>query len=71
MMSWLDLHLGMGGASGPGSALGLMYGELNRQAFMLAFDDAFFLDAFFFLVPLLLVFFLRRLEPREGPVDMH
>ena len=50
MMRWLDLHGGMGQASGPGPALGLIYGELNRQASMLAFNDAFFLDGLFFVV---------------------
>jgi hypothetical protein len=67
----LDLHVGMGQEHGIGQTLGLMYGELNRQAFMLAFNDAFFLDAFFFVVPLFLVFFMRRAEPTTGPIDAH
>ena len=71
MRGWLDLHVGMGQEHGIGQTLGLMYGELNRQAFMLAFNDAFFLDAFFFVVPLFLVFFMRRAGPNAGPVDAH
>ena len=68
---WLDLHVGLGQEHGLGQALGLMYGELNRQAFMQAFNDAFFLDTFFFLLPLFLVFFIRGTASGTGPVDVH
>ena len=71
MRGWLDLHVGMGQEHGISQTLGLMYGELNRHAFMLAFNDAFFLDSFFFIVPMLLVFFMRRADPAVGPVDAH
>ena len=70
-MHWLDLHGGMGQASGPGPALGLMYGELNRQASMLAFNDAFYLDGLFFVASLLMVFLIRKAESNAGPVDVH
>ncbi|MGW8320286.1 MAG: DHA2 family efflux MFS transporter permease subunit [Thermodesulfobacteriota bacterium] len=71
MMGWLDSQSGMGQASGPGPALGLLYGELNRQASMLAFNDAFFLDSLFFVVAFLLVLLIRKGKPNAGPVDMH
>jgi hypothetical protein len=61
----------MGEEHGLAQALGLMYRELNRQAFMLAFNDAFFLDTFFFVIPLFLVFFVRRATVNAGPVDVH
>jgi DHA2 family multidrug resistance protein len=71
LRGWLDLHVGTGGEHGVGQTLGLMYGELNRQAFMLAFNDAFFLDMFFFAVPMVFVFFMRKSDPGSGPVDAH
>ncbi len=71
MRGWLDQHVGMGQEYGIGQALGLMYGELNRQAFMLAFNDVFFLDMFFFILPLFLVYLLHKTEPNGGPVDLH
>jgi DHA2 family multidrug resistance protein len=71
MMHWLDMHGTMGQASGPGPALGLMYGELNRQASMLAFNDAFFLAGLFFVGALLLVFLIRKGDRNAGPVDAH
>jgi hypothetical protein len=48
-----------------------MYGELNRQASMLAFNDAFHLAGLFFVGALLLVFLIRKGEPNAGPVDTH
>ena len=66
---WLEMHAGMG--QGLGHALGLIYGELNRHAFMLAFNDTFFLDSFFFVLPLFLVFLMRRADPHSGPVGAH
>ncbi len=70
MRGWLALHGGMG--HGFGQALGLVYGELNRQAYMLAFNDAFYLDAFFFVVPVFLVFLMRKADPdAAGPVSVH
>jgi DHA2 family multidrug resistance protein len=71
MRGWLDAQAGMGEEHGLAQALGLMYRELNRQAFMLAFNDAFFLDTFFFVIPLFLVFFVRRATVNAGPVDVH
>jgi DHA2 family multidrug resistance protein len=68
---WLDLQVGMGQERGVGQALGMMYGELNRHAFMLAFNDVFFLDMLFFVVPLFLVYLLRKTEPKGTPVDAH
>ena len=69
--SRLDLHVGMGQEHGLGKTLGLVYGELNRQAFMLAFNDAFFLDTFFFVVALFLVFLIRKTESGAGPIGAH
>jgi len=69
--SWLNLHSGMGQEVGQGQALGLIYGELNRQAFMLAFNDAFFLDTFFFVAALFLVFLIRKTDQRAGPIGAH
>jgi hypothetical protein len=43
-------------------ALNPLFGELNRQSFMLAVNDAFFLDSLFFFSTLVLVLFLRRLQ---------
>lgn len=71
MLGWLEVHLGMGKQHGLEQALGLIHGELNRQAFMLAFNDAFFLDSFFFLVPLFLVFLLRKAKPGAGSAGAH
>lgn len=71
MMSWLDLHAGMGQGRGAEQSLGLMYGELNRQAAMLAFNDVFYLDSLFFVGALLVVFHIRKAESGTGPVDAH
>jgi DHA2 family multidrug resistance protein len=68
---WMDLHSGMASGHGIGPSLGLIYEELNRQAFMLAFNDAFFLDTFFFVVPLFLVFLIRRGTPSAGAMGAH
>jgi MFS transporter, DHA2 family, multidrug resistance protein len=68
---WLDLQVGMGQQHGPGHVLGLVYGELNRQAYMLAFNEAFLLDSLFFVVALLLVFLIRKAEPVAGPVGAY
>ncbi len=71
MRGWLDLYAGMGQEHGIGQSLGLMYAELKRQAFMLAFNDVFFLDMFFFILPLFLVYLMGRSDPKGGPVDVH
>lgn len=68
---WLDVHASLAHEHGLGPALGALYAELNRQAFMLAFNDAFFLDTFFFVVPLFFVFFIRKTAPGPGPMDAH
>lgn len=71
MRHWLDLHAGTGPGHGAERALGLVYGELNRQAFMLAFNDAFYLDSLFFFVAVLLVFLIRKVESDAGPPSVH
>jgi len=71
MMRWLDLHAGTGKGHGAEQAFGLVYGELNRQALMLAFNDAFYLDSLFFVVALLLVFLIRKVGPDAGPPAVH
>lgn len=61
--SWLGTHLGVSGMGSIERSMGVVYGELNRQAFMLAVNDAFFLDGIFFFATLLLVFLFRRTQP--------
>jgi DHA2 family multidrug resistance protein len=55
----LSQMLALRGADGA-TADGVIYGELQRQSHMMAFNDAFFLLAVGMLVVLLLVFSMRR-----------
>ena len=55
------------GVSAPG-ADGMIYGQLLRQARMLAFNDTFFVASIMMLSILVLVFFMRRATPgAAGP----
>ncbi len=53
------------GVSGAG-ADGLIYGQLLRQARMLAFNDTFFVTSILMLSVLVLVFFMQRAPARAG-----
>ncbi len=53
------------GVSGAG-ADGMIYGQLLRQARMLAFNDTFFVSSVMMLSILVLVFFMRRTAPGTG-----
>ncbi len=61
----LGARLGVDPATALHAAQGAVYGELNRQAFMLAFNDVFFLGSFFFLSVLPLIMIIRR--PKGPP----
>jgi len=52
-------------------ALGMVYGELVRQANMLAYADVFRLMAYVSLSAILLIFFLKKNRPPKGPVSVH
>lgn len=71
LVPWLEGQFGTGQEQAFQRALGLIYGELNRQAFMKGFNDAFFLDVLFFLIPLPLVFFMRRSGQPAGGLVGH
>ncbi|MEW6442235.1 MAG: DHA2 family efflux MFS transporter permease subunit [bacterium] len=69
LVPWMQTQLGGGRELGLRKAMALLYAELNRQAAMLGFNDAFYLDLFFFLLPIPLVFFMRRAaRPGDGPL---
>ena len=69
LVPWMQGQFGTGQEQGLQKAMGMIYGELNRQAFMKAFNDCFFLDVLFFLIPLPLVFIMRRAgRGVEGPM---
>lgn len=65
--SWMGMQQGTAETVSVKSALGLVYQELNRQAFMLAINDAFFLDGVVFFLGLFLVFFFRKIRPASSP----
>ena len=71
LSAWLGGALGGGPLLAEQRARGLLYGELNRQVFMLGFNDAFYLDAFFFVAVIALVFLIRRADPGAGPPGAH
>jgi len=53
-------------------ALGFLYGEAQRHATMMAVNDAFFLNAIFFLLTLALVVLLRKTRTAgPGPAGVH
>jgi hypothetical protein len=52
-------------------ALGMVYGELVRQANMLAYADVFRLMAYVSLSAILLIFFLKKNRPPKDPVSVH
>lgn len=62
LLPWVQGRFGTGSEAGLQKALALLYGELNRQAFMKAFNDAFYLDVLFFLIPLPIAFLIRKTE---------
>jgi DHA2 family multidrug resistance protein len=69
MTQWAHLR----GASLPDAAIqaqGLMYGNLQRQAGMLAFADAFWLMAVLFVLIVPLMLFIKKSGPVRGPVVM-
>jgi hypothetical protein len=53
------------GVSGAG-AEGLIYGQLLRQARMLAFNDVFHVSSLMMLAVLILVFFMQRAPAGAG-----
>jgi len=63
MRQWIESHLGVGEAFSLKGALGFLYGEVNRQAYMMAINDAFFLNGIFFAITLALVFLIRKARP--------
>jgi len=71
LRQWLGAGQGTDGALSAKGALGIFYGELNRQSFMMAVNDAFFLNGIFFFGTLFLVFLLRRMRSGPGPLDAH
>jgi DHA2 family multidrug resistance protein len=48
-------------------AQALLYGQVQRQAGMLAFADAFRVFAILFVVVIPLMFLMKRIGPRQGP----
>ena len=68
---WLESHHGLGDMASLKSGFQLIYGQMNRHAFMLSIDDAFYLNAVIFFATLALVFFMRKPAPRAGPADTH
>jgi DHA2 family multidrug resistance protein len=48
-------------------AQGLLYGELQRQAMMLAFLDAFWLLGLTFMALIPLMFLMKKAPPHKGP----
>ncbi len=72
LRQWLQARQGLGEELSMKSALGLFYGELNRHSFMMAINDAFFLNAVFFFGTLFLVFLIRKMQsgPAAG-MDLH
>jgi len=65
---WLGRQLGVGPGEGLRAALQPLYGELNRQAFMLAVNDAFLLTSVFFFSTLAVVFLIRK--RKAGPPSL-
>jgi len=56
----LGARFGLDPSTSLHAAQGAVYGELNRQAFMLSFNDAFFLGSLFFVAVLPLAVIVRR-----------
>jgi len=57
-----------GGRDAGMKAQGLIYGNMLRQASMLAFADAFWVMGALFLLIIPLMFFMKRTRPPAGPV---
>jgi hypothetical protein len=60
----------MGQALAEQAGMQSIYGEMNRQALMKGFNDAFYLLSVFMFMVLFLVFFLRyKKSDRHGPTS--
>jgi DHA2 family multidrug resistance protein len=65
-----SLHAG-GSIQPTEQAYGLLYGEVQRQATMLAYLDCFQLLAILFACLIPFVFLMKRVDPRRGAAAMH
>lgn len=62
---------GSSASQAAGQAHGLIYGELLRQAAMLSYIDVFWLLSMTCLAMIPLMFLMKRMRPRKGPVAVH